>query len=60
MLTVVQLVKKHFDLLWNTNAGDGLQIWIVVANILLKQSQTADKGWASSFGVGSGDNNHSP
>jgi hypothetical protein len=30
------------------------------ANILNKQSQTADEGWSSSFGVGRGANNSSP
>jgi hypothetical protein len=32
--------------------GDGLQIWRVAANILNKQSRTADSGWSSSLGVG--------
>ena len=27
-------------------------IWRVAANILNKQSQTADKGWSTSLGVG--------
>jgi hypothetical protein len=31
---------------------DGLQIWRVAANILNKQSRTADTGWSSSLGVG--------
>jgi hypothetical protein len=31
--------------------GDGLQIWRVAANILKKQSRTADSGWSSSLGV---------
>jgi hypothetical protein len=39
---------------------DGLQIWRIAANILNKQSQTVDKGWSSSFGVGRGANNSSP
>jgi hypothetical protein len=39
--------------------GDGLQIWRVAANILNKQSRTADRGWPSSFGVGRGANNPS-
>jgi hypothetical protein len=39
--------------------GEGLQIWRVDANILNKQSQTADKGWFSSLEVGSGANNPS-
>jgi len=33
--------------------------WRVVANILNKQSLTADKGWSSSLGVGRGVNNSS-
>ena len=32
-------------------------IWRVAAKILNKQSQTADKGWPSSLGVGRGANN---
>jgi len=35
-------------------------IWRVVANILNKQSQTADKGLSSSLGVERGVNNSSP
>jgi hypothetical protein len=31
---------------------DGLQVWRVAANILNKQSRTADKGSSSSLGVG--------
>jgi hypothetical protein len=31
--------------------GGGLQIWMVSANVLNKQSRTADTGWASSLGV---------
>jgi hypothetical protein len=42
------------------DGGDGLQIWRVAANILNKQSWTADKVWSSSFGVGRGVNNSSP
>jgi hypothetical protein len=34
--------------------GDGFQIWRVAANILNKQSRTADSGWSSSLGVGRG------
>jgi hypothetical protein len=34
------------------DAGDGLQIWRVAANILNKQSLTADKGWSSNLVVG--------
>ena len=35
-------------------------IWRVAANILNKQSRTADKEWSSSLGVGRGANNPSP
>jgi hypothetical protein len=35
---------------------NGLQLWRVAANILKKQSRTADKGWSSSLGVGRGAN----
>jgi hypothetical protein len=34
-------------------------IWRIAANILNKQSRTADKGWSSSLGVGRGANNSS-
>jgi hypothetical protein len=34
--------------------GDGLQIWMVAANILNKQSRTTDSGWSSILGVGRG------
>jgi hypothetical protein len=37
--------------------GDGLQIWRVAANMLNKESRTADSGWSSSLGVGRGANN---
>jgi hypothetical protein len=36
------------------DGGDGLQIWWVAANILNKQSRTADKVWSSSSWVGHG------
>jgi hypothetical protein len=39
---------------------DALQLWKVAANILNKQSRTADKGWYSTLGVGRGANNSSP
>jgi hypothetical protein len=39
------------------DGGDSLQIWRVAANILTKQSQTADSGWSSSLGAGQGANN---
>ena len=34
-------------------------LWRVAANILNKQSRTADEGWSSSLGVGRGANNPS-
>jgi hypothetical protein len=36
------------------DTGYGLEIWRVAANILNKQSRTADSGWSSSLGVGRG------
>jgi len=42
------------------DGGEGLQIWRVAANIVNKQSQTADKGWSSSLEVWPGANNPSP
>jgi hypothetical protein len=35
-----------------SDRGDGLQIWRVAANMLNKQSQTADGGGSSSLGLG--------
>jgi hypothetical protein len=40
--------------------GTALPIWRVAANILNKQSRTADKRWPSSLGVGRCANNSSP
>jgi hypothetical protein len=42
------------------DSGDGLQIWRVAANILNKQSRTADSERSYSLGVGRGANNPSP
>jgi hypothetical protein len=42
------------------DTGVGLQIWRVAANILNKQSRTADRGWPSSLGVGRGAKNPPP
>jgi hypothetical protein len=33
------------------DGGNGFEIWRVAANILNKQSRTADKGWSSCLGV---------
>ena len=35
-------------------------IWRVAANVLNKQSRTAEEGWSSSLGVGRGANNAYP
>jgi hypothetical protein len=40
--------------------GDALQVWRTAANILNKQSHTADKGWSFSLGVERGAINYSP
>jgi hypothetical protein len=42
------------------DGGDGLQIRRVSANILNKQSRTADRGWSSSLGIGRGAKNPLP
>jgi hypothetical protein len=42
------------------DGGDGLEIWRIAANILNKQSRTADKEWSFSLGVGRGANYSSP
>jgi hypothetical protein len=39
---------------------NGLQLWRVAANILNKQSRTADREWSSSLGLGRGANNSPP
>jgi len=45
---------------WTVDGGAGLQIWRVAANVLNRQSRTADKGWSSRlWGLG-GPNNFSP
>ena len=38
----------------------GVQMLKVAANVMNKHSQTADKEWCSSLGVGRGTNNSSP
>jgi hypothetical protein len=40
--------------LWVVVRGDGLWIWRVAANILNKQSRTADEGWSSNSRLGMG------
>jgi hypothetical protein len=42
------------------DGGDALQFWRAAANILNKQSRTADKEWFSSLEVGHGANTSSP
>jgi hypothetical protein len=58
---VKALIKCHYvSCRQVADGGDSLQIWRVAANILNKQSRTADKGWSSSLWVGCGANNSSP
>jgi hypothetical protein len=45
---------------WVAARGDGRQIWMLAANILTKQSRTAERGWSSSLGVARGANNPPP
>jgi hypothetical protein len=61
-ITVFKWVPCHHGMAHPqvADGGEGLQIWRVAANILNKQSQTADKGWPSSLGVGRGANNSPP
>jgi len=40
--------------------GDVLHIWRIEANVLNKQSRTADNWWSSTFGFGRGANSSSP
>jgi hypothetical protein len=58
----VKWVHRHYGMARPRVAdrGDGLQVWRVAANILNKQSRTADSGWSSSLGVGRGANNPPP
>jgi hypothetical protein len=42
------------SLCFSLNVRDILQVWRVAANILNKQSRTADKGWSSILGLGFG------
>jgi len=59
---IIAKVAKKFHVRWVpchygvarpqvADGGEGLQIWRVAANILNKQSRTADKGWSSSLEV---------
>jgi hypothetical protein len=53
---VVQWVPCHHSMAHPQDGGDGLQIWRVAANILNKQSRTADKGGSSILRVERGAN----
>jgi hypothetical protein len=61
-LLIMQWVPCHHGMARPqvADGGDSLQFWRVAANLLNKQSRTADKGWSSSLGVGLGANNSSP
>jgi hypothetical protein len=56
LLSHFKWVPCHHDMACPQAAdrGDGLQMWSVAANILNKQSRTADNGWLSSLGLGGG------
>jgi len=43
-----------------SDGGNSVNVWRIAANILNKQSRTADNGWSSSLGFGRGANNSSP
>jgi hypothetical protein len=55
----VRGVRCHHDMARPqvADGGDVLQIWRVTANILNRQSRTADKEWPSRLGAGHGANN---
>jgi hypothetical protein len=65
VVLLVGVGDKWVPVTWN-GASSGLRvqerppIWRVAANMLNKQSRTADTGWSSSLGVGQGANNSSP
>jgi hypothetical protein len=44
----------------SSDGGDGLQTWKVAANVVNKQSRTADKGWSPSLRVGRASNTSWP
>jgi hypothetical protein len=52
----VKWVPRHHSVAHRQagDGGDGLHIWSLAANILNKQSRTADSGWSSSLGLGVG------
>jgi hypothetical protein len=54
-----RILVIRINLIQGASSGSGLQIWRAAANILNKQSRTADKGWSSSSGIWSGANNSS-
>jgi hypothetical protein len=43
IIIIIGMARPHV-----ADGGDGLLIWKVSANILNKQSRTADEGWSSS------------
>jgi hypothetical protein len=59
LIVILSLSQGHGE---SSGCGwrNGLQIWRVAANILNKQSWTAEKGWSSRLVVGEGANNSSP
>jgi hypothetical protein len=62
ILSHVRWVPCHYGMARRqvADGGDAIQLWMAAANILNKQSRTADTGWSSSLGVVRGANNSSP
>jgi hypothetical protein len=62
LLLRVRWVPCHHDMARPqvADGGGALQVWRVAANLLKKQSRTADEGWSSTLGVGRWANNSSP
>jgi hypothetical protein len=51
MLTVVQQLRKYFELLWYQNRGDGLQ-----TSKVPEHARTACNRWSPNLGLGVGSN----
>ena len=48
---------RDYATAWRVLKSRTEEIWRIAANILYKQSRSADSGWLSSLGVGRGANN---
>jgi hypothetical protein len=64
LITLTIFGEEYRSMLGGASSGCGwkevLRVRRVAANIMNKQSRTADKGWSSSLGVGRGADNPSP